>query len=271
MYLCDIHTHSKISFDSEAPLLAMAEAAIAAGLNELCVTDHCDLLDADGNLDHFFDWPAAKTQYYETLPLVEDRLTLRLGIELGSIVYRPDLARRILSEGGCDVDFVLGSIHNWIGPYGNRDLYYTDYTNNPALCREAMQNALDSTWRMVTECADCYDSLAHIIYPPRYMRRDGQILTLDAYEDRVRQIFTEIARTDHALEVNTWRGVDIDAWLPLLRWYKECGGKYVTLGSDAHAPGDMAKGIREVIPLLQKAGFDHVTTYEKRRPVLHKL
>ena len=271
MYLSDIHTHSQISFDSEAPLRDMAEAAIAAGLHELCVTDHCDLLDADGNLDEHFDWMGAKAQYREVLPHVAGRLTLRLGIELGSIVYRPDIARRILTEGGEDVDFVLGSVHNWIGVRNNRDLYYTDYTNNPALCREAMANALDSSLRMVREYGDCFDSLAHIIYPPRYMRRDGQELSLTLYEEEIRQIFAKIAATDHALEVNTWRGVDVSGWQFLLRWYRECGGKYVTLGSDAHAPGDVAKGIREVIPLLQAAGFDRVTTYEKRQPTLHKL
>jgi histidinol-phosphatase (PHP family) len=271
MYLCNTHTHTQVSFDSKATLRAMAEAAIAAGFNELCVTDHCDLLDGAGTLNDHFDWPAAKAQYHETLTLVEGQLTLRLGIELGSIVYRPDLARQILAEGGDEVDFVLGSIHNWIGLYNNRDLYYTDYTNNPALCREAMQNALENTLRMVTECPDCYDSLAHISYPPRYMHRDGQSFTLAPYEEQIRQIFIAIARTDHALEVNTWRGLDVEGWKPLLRWYRECGGKYVTLGSDAHTPEDMAKGIREVIPLLQAVGFDHVTTYEKRRPVLHKL
>lgn len=271
MYLCDLHTHTQISFDSDAPLSAMAHAAAAAGLNELCVTDHCDLLDGDGTPKGFFNWPGSKAQYHQLLASPPPGLTLRLGIELGSISYAPDTARCILAEGGDEVDFVLGSIHNWIGDKNNRDLYYTDYTGDPALCRQAMSNALESTWRMVTECADCYDSLAHIIYPPRYMRRDGQILTMDSYEEPIREIFTAIARTDHALEVNTWRGMDIDPWLPLLRWYKECGGQYVTLGSDAHSPEDVAKGIREVIPLLQAAGFNHVTTYEKRRPILHKL
>jgi histidinol-phosphatase (PHP family) len=270
MYLCDTHTHSQISFDSTALLRDMAESAIRMGLSELCVTDHCDLLDADGNLDEHFDWPASKAQFHETLPAVEGRLNLRLGIELGSLTYRPDLARRILTEGGSDVDFVLGSIHNWIGIRDNHDLYYTNYSDM-ALCRAAMENALQSTWDMVSNYPDCYDSLAHIIYPLRYMRRDGQFLTMDLFEEQARQIFTKIAATDHALEVNTWRGVDIAPWLPLLRWYKECGGKYVTLGSDAHAPEDVAKGIREVVSLLQAAGFDHIATFEKRVPVLHKL
>lgn len=271
MYLCDTHTHSQISFDSEAPLMDMAEAAIAAGLKELCVTDHCDLLDSTGNLDDFFDWPAELAQYHQALPQVEGRLALRLGLELGSAVYAPEIGRRILAAGGGELDFVLGSIHNWIGDRGNSDLYYTDYTGAPALCRRAMENALNSTYVLATQYPDCYDSLAHLIYPLRYMRRDGQALTLDSYEEQVRAIFTEIARTDHALEVNTWRGLDLDAWLPLLRWFKDCGGKLVTLGSDAHAPADMAKGIPAAAELLKAAGFTRVTTFEKRKPVLHQL
>ncbi len=271
MYLSDCHTHSQISFDSVAPLSAMAEAAIAAGVDELCVTDHCDLLDPDGTPCHFFDWPAARTQYQRLLPKVEGRLTLRLGIELASIPADPAAARSILRQGGADVDFVLGSLHNWIGQRNNCDLYYTDYTGNFPLCCQAMENVLDNTWRMVTQYPDCYDSLAHLIYPARYMRRDGQILTMDRYEEPIRAIFTEIARTDHAIEVNTWRGIDIHPWLPLLRWYRECGGKYVTFGSDAHDPADVAKGLREILPLMEAAGFTHVTTYEKRRPTLHKL
>lgn len=271
MYLCDIHTHSCISFDCEAPLRDMAEAAISAGLDELCVTDHCDLLDASGRPNLSFDWEGAKAQYRSVLPAVEGRLTLRLGIELGSIAYAPDTARSILAQGGSQVDYVLGSVHNWIGAHGDRDLYYMDYTDDPALCREAMDNALNSTWQMVTRCPDCYDSLAHISYPPRYMRRDGQNFSLESCQEQIREIFTAVARTDHALEVNTWRGQDLAVWSFLLRWYRECGGRYVTLGSDAHAPGDVARGIREILPVIQAAGFDHVTTYEKRAPVLHRL
>ena len=271
MYLCDVHVHSEVSLDSDTPLAALTEAAISGGFRELCVTDHCELLDADGSPDGSFDWAAAKAQCAETLPLVRDRLDLRLGIEISAIPYDPDAVRRILREGGSDVDFVLGSNHNWIGAQNNRGLYHTDYTGNLPLCCQAMENALNTAWRIVTECADCYDSLAHVTYPLRYFRRDGQLLTAERYEEPLRAIFTEIARTDHALEVNTYRGLDVASWLPLLRWYRECGGKFVTLGSDAHTPGDVGRGIREVIPLLQAAGFDRITTYEKRRPVLHKL
>ena len=43
------------------------------------------------------------------------------------------------------------------------------------------------------------------------------------------------------------------------------------MGSDAHQPEHMALGIPEALELLREVGFSHVTTYQGRRPVLHKL
>lgn len=271
MYLCDVHSHTKISHDSKAELLDTARAAIDAGLREFCVTDHCDLLDLDGKPTAFFDWPSAREQYRTVKGLLGDRLTLRLGIELGSAPVGPDAARAILVEGGAELDFVLGSLHNWIGLEGGRDLYFSDFHNNPALARRAVESTLDHTWALVTQYPDCYDSLAHLVYPLRYIHRDGIDLSLADYEDRVRAIFTEVAKTGHALEVNTCRGRDLDCWPTLLRWFKECGGELVTVGSDAHRPRDVAKGIPEALEMLSAAGFRHVTTFAGRKPITHSF
>lgn len=272
MYLCDIHSHTKLSPDSRAELSDTARAAIAAGLQEFCVTDHCDLLGPKGQARrNGFHWPAAKEQYHTVKAALEGSLTLRLGLELGSAPLNPGQARAILAQGGEEVDFVLGSLHNWIGLEEGQDFYYSDFCGNPGLARQAVENALDHTWTLVAECPDCYDSLAHIVYPLRYIRRDGIGLSLADYEERVRTIFSEVAKTDRAMEVNTCRGRDLDCWLPLLRWFKECGGKLVTVGADAHRPQDVARGIPEALELVKAAGFTHVTTFAGRKPVLHKL
>ena len=271
MYLCDVHSHTLISPDSHAFLEDMAAAAVSVGLREFCVTDHCDLLDLYGAPVTSFDWPAAKAQYRAVKETLGDRLVLRLGVEMGSAPYDPDAARAILAEGGEELDFVLGSLHNWIGAEGNIDLGCSNYSGNPALARRAVDTALTCTWALVTKYPDCYDSLAHIVYPLRYIRRDGIDLFLDDWEDRVRAVFTEVAKTDHAMEVNTHNGKDLDSWPTLLRWFKECGGELVTVGSDAHRPEDVAKGIPEALELLKAAGFRHVTTFAGRKPITHSL
>lgn len=271
MYLCDMHSHSQISPDCDVPLAEMVRAAARAGLREFCVSDHHDLLDYYGVPAGPFDWPAAKEQYRAVKAALGDSLTLRLGLELGSAPYDPDAARAALAQGGEELDFVLGSLHNWIGFHGNDLLDTTSYQGNEPLARRAMESTLDHTWTLVTQLPDCYDSLAHISYPLRYIRGDGIDLTMEDYEERVRAIFTEIARTDHAMEVNVWAGRDLASWPLLLGWFKECGGRLVTVGADAHRPEHVAKGIPRALEMIKTAGFDHVTTYERRKPVLHKL
>ena len=271
MYLCDMHSHSQISPDCDVPLAEMVRAAARAGLREFCVSDHHDLLDYYGVPAGPFDWPAAKEQYRAVEAALGDSLTLRLGLELGSAPYDPDAARAALAQGGEELDFVLGSLHNWIGFHGNDLLDTTSYQGNEPLARRAMESTLDHTWTLVTQLPDCYDSLAHISYPLRYIRGDGIDLTMEDYEERVRAVFTEIARTDHAMEVNVWAGRDLASWPLLLGWFKECGGRLVTVGADAHRPEHVAKGIPQALEMIKTAGFDHVTTYERRKPVLHKL
>ncbi len=271
MYLCDIHSHSQISPDCDVPLADMARAAIAAGLREFCVSDHHDLLDYDGLPAAPFCWPAAKEQYRAVKDSLGDRLTLRLGLELGSAPYDPETARAALAQGGEELDFVLGSLHNWIGFHNNDLLDMTSYQGNEPLARRAMESTLEHTWTLVTQMPDCYDSLAHVSYPLRYIRKDGVSLSMEDYEERVRAIFTEVARTGHALEANVWAGRDLDSWPLLLGWFKQCGGELVTVGADAHRPEDVGRGIPQALELVKAAGFGYVATYERRRPVLHKL
>ena len=60
-----------------------------------------------------------------------------------------------------------------------------------------------------------------------------------------------------------------------LRWTqnrtRDCGGELVTVGSDAHTPADVGKGVRAACALLRECGFRRVCTYEKHQPVFHTL
>ena len=73
------------------------------------------------------------------------------------------------------------------------------------------------------------------------------------------------------MEVNVWAGRDLASWPMLLGWFRQCGGSLVTVGADAHRPGDVARSVPQALEMIKAAGFDHVTTYERRKPVLHKL
>ena len=95
MYLADHHIHSCCSPDSEAPLSEMLRAAQAAGLSDLCATDHCDLLDLDGGRVTGLDWAPILTQYQAARGDCPAGVKLRLGLELGGAPVDPDCAAAI--------------------------------------------------------------------------------------------------------------------------------------------------------------------------------
>ncbi len=263
MLLTDYHTHTQVSPDSDTPLTAMAEAAVAAGLDELCITDHCDLLELYGQPVNGYDWAPALAQYREIAPRYAGKLTIRLGMEFGMAHLNPQLSQTILSQP--ELDFVLGSLHNLCPEKGGVDFYYVDYPT-PEACYAALDDYFHSMSLLAV--TDFYDVLGHVIYPLRYMDHP---ISLDRYTDQLRGIFKAAAERGKGMEINTWRGRTLEGWLPTLRLFRECGGEIVTTGSDAHTPEGVGKGIREACALLKEAGFRYVATYEKRKPKFHTL
>lgn len=266
MFLADYHTHSICSPDGHAPLSDMAQAALDAGLSELCITDHCDLLGLHGETVTSFDWSPLDTQFAQTQPLFAGRLSLRLGLELGEAWENPGLAAQIVSHP--ELDFVLGSVHNLLAVAQGFDLGLIHY-ESPEQCHEVLDRYLGAMEALVE--LPCFDILSHVVYPLRYMGRDGFHLTFMPYEDRLRHIFARLVASGRGIEFNTNRGNDIEIWRWILMLYKDCGGSIITLGSDAHYPQHVAAGFPQALGLLQECGFSHIATYEKHRPTLHEL
>lgn len=261
MYLVDCHTHSCCSFDSEAPLSEMVRAAREAGLKALCVTDHLDIQLEDGTILGEWDWAPLLKQYRETAPLSED-VEVLLGIELGGANTDPERGSRLLE--GIPLDFVIGSVHNTSPSMGNQDFYYMDFTDRDL----AVRTMDDYMANLVTLSAlPCYDALGHIIYPLRYINgRGGQNLSLDTWREQTDLVLRTVIETGRAIELNTHCGEEVLPWIPVLKRYRELGGELITLGSDAHTPENVGKGLREGAQLLREAGFRWLTLYEKRIP-----
>lgn len=259
--MVNYHFHSLCSFDSEAPLTELCAAAVKAGITELCLTDHCDLVDEHGNPDDSWDWTNIDGQ----LALAREkypRLNLRRGIELGQAISRPEAAEKVLAEP--NIDFVLGSMH--VNP-GGRDYYWIHYETK-AQCHQLMEEYLLCLLQLSK--TDYYDSLAHLTYPLRYMRRDGMAVDFRPFDDLVREILKVLVHRGKALELNT-SGYRTNNGEPLppeyiLRMYRELGGDLITVGTDAHVPQHMNDGLERGLELLRHCGFRYLSLYENRKP-----
>ena len=124
----DFHMHSRVSFDGHDTGEAMAKAALAAGLKEICFTDHLDYdpLEKMGVLA--FDTDVYNAEYDH---LDVPGLKIRRGMEFGITVdnreqFKKDLQRR-------PFDFVLGSVH-YVRKNGS--IFVVDYTADFTVCQE---------------------------------------------------------------------------------------------------------------------------------------
>ena len=85
MYLADYHVHSSCSPDGHVTMADMVRTGIGRGLSEICFTDHVEPIVWGTGTPRTgeYDWAALRAQYDEAVRLYGDRITLRLGMELG--------------------------------------------------------------------------------------------------------------------------------------------------------------------------------------------
>lgn len=270
MYRSDYHLHTLISSDSPASLEQQACAALEAGLNELCVTDHWNLLDQQGSpLPHTRDWAASITQIHEARQQFGPQLEIRLGVEVGNGEIDPAGIRKGLALAGEELDFVIGSLHNMSLGSGGLGIYTAAHQ-----CQHLEEGIalLDDYMDTLTALAatDTFDVLGHVIYPLRYLPQQWH-LTLDPYEDQLRSLFRSLVQTGRGIECNTTQGNTIEEWTDVLKLYRDCGGEILTVGSDAHRPDWIGAGFSDAYELLKSLGFRWVCTYRSRKPTFHPL
>ena len=117
-----------------------------------------------------------------------------------------------------------------------------------------------------------FSVLGHLTLPLRYMNEHhGMHMSFDGFEDEVAQILRAVVEGGRGIECNVNRG---STPLPDAKWlklYRSLGGEIVTVGTDAHTPEYVGVRVRETQELLQGCGFRYVCTFEKRKPVFHKI
>ena len=265
-YISDSHTHSENSFDGKDSVLLLCERAAQLGLYSLTITDHCECHEYYAN-NVRQDIEGSVRDTLKARGVYADRLRIYTGIELGQPTQDPSAAAEALSLA--EYDFVLGSLHNL---RGEQDFYFLHYT------ADNVHDLLDRYFEELLELvkSDCFDSLAHLTYPFRYVAAEPSLrITPKDYADQIDTVLEQLAHQQKALEVNT-SGLrqKIGVTLPdeaILRRFHELGGRYVTVGSDAHRWGDIASGIEDALPMLQRCGFSHFTVYQKRTPDLFPI
>ena len=258
----DFHIHSRVSFDSHADPKDVVNAAIKAGMREICFTDHLDYdpLNDDSSL-------AFSTEVYADAydKLTSQEVKIRRGMEFGMLpdnkgTMEADLRRR-------PFDFVIGSVHFVDGV----DIYYPPFWEGKTI-EEAERRVLEQTLECV-KVHDGFDVLGHLTYLSKADANPvKRIVPMDQHKDIVDEIFRILIQKGKGIEINT-SGInacgDTLPGLEYLRRFKELGGEIVTVGSDAHSPERVGQYCTETCNAVAEI-FGYVCTFENRKPIFHK-
>ena len=251
MTVCDMHVHTKHSCDSRAELEAYCLQALQTGVDTLCFTDHVDNNPNDDGRG-FYNPEAFFSDFLPLKEKYQGQLTLLCGVEFAE----PHRYRDKLAEfSALPYDFILGSVHFWY-----RDMFPSQLVKANIPVEVCYAHYWDAVLAAVR--AGGFDSLAHIDFPKRYY---GSLI-ID--RDKLHEICTELVRNQLCMEINTSSlRKNLAEPMPgrdILSIYKSCGGKYVTVGSDAHHPGDLAAGNAQARALIGYFGFEEVILIQRK-------
>jgi len=272
----DLHVHTFCSPDSSMSPDDVCRAAIRRGLDAVGISDHAESWkpwDKDSPVCFQGRAYSRADEYFRLINEAKNKyrrqLTVLAGVEIGYLSTREDDIRVFLESN--PFEYVIGSIHdsppiNWWDPGSSALL-----KSRPDLGKEA----LIFYYTEVRKAAESgmFDIIAHIDIYERYLPRLWPDIFTDQEVAPVVKAAVEAVARNARMEINlttlhTQNGFPWSA-LPLLRMYREAGGKPPTVGSDSHNPRYIGKDIEKADWLAKEAGFETTADWREivRRPV----
>ncbi len=259
----DYHVHSSFSSDSHESLHRICLQAVHLGLKEVGLADHLSLFPKDPNygcLNQLY------SSYVDAVEKCRQQFKGALAIFLGAeIDYHPDQEdeiRGFLKEH--PFDYVLVSVH-YVDQLSLMDPRF--YLSRPP--EVGIRQFVETLQRAVL--LPELDILAHLDWIKRGWQKYWKELPyqpeflLEAGLDQVLQVLVERGAL---LEINT-SGFRRGMGEPfpcevILSCYRDLGGSYCVLGSDAHSAAELANGFLEGMALARRVGLEIVS------PLRHK-
>lgn len=228
----------------------------------ICFTDHNDFDWPPDNTSFLLDCPSYISRIADLREEYAGKIDIRCGIECGLQTQIIKKNRELI--GSAPFDFVIGSIHvvNDFDPFYPE--YFAGRTDREAFM-EYFQTVLENI-----KAFDDFDVLGHMDYIVRYSPNKDKNFSLSAYSDIIDEILKTLIEKGKGIEVNTGglaAGLsDPNPRMEIVKRYRQLGGSIITVGSDAHTPGDVGRYFDAMPRFLSSCGFDHYTVFKNRKP-----
>ena len=266
--IVDLHVHTDNSFDGNHSATFFCEKAEVLDLRAIAFTDHCEVDQFRTDLEYekrifqaFFEVAKVRSAF-------KGKMIVLNGIELGQPAFDIETAEDIIAR--YDYDQIIGSVHNL---RGGEDFYFMENLSISE-AKDLLKQYFDEIIIML-EWGN-FDVLAHLTYPLRYFYSKSNLeIDLSEFEEQIEKILKLTAEKGIALEINTAALRQplnkLSPELDVIKRFKEMGGRYVTVGSDAHFAEHLAADIEKAYEVALEAGFECITFFQKRTPMLMKI
>ncbi|MHA3962084.1 MAG: histidinol-phosphatase HisJ family protein [Candidatus Thorarchaeota archaeon SMTZ1-45] len=272
----DYHIHPNYSIDAEGEVDEFCQVALDIGLKEIAFTTH---MDTDRVAEDCYVNVRGKRvdvgssfwfeDYESTIRTAGDHykdlgLQVILGVEVDCYPGVQDaLPDKFYST---DFDLIIGSVHliDHIAISANGRA-------NEAFRKFSVEELGERYYTILIDSMDLeiFDILAHIdLY-----RRFGEIF----YGNKIHEIWKphleglskKMLSKNVGFEVNTSplrKGMQQP--MPeerIIKALRRAGIDTVTVGSDAHFPADIGKGIKTALDMIKESGFEGLSVYRRRK------
>lgn len=247
----DNHMHSKMSSDSKMTIEEILKVQKDNNLG-VTITEHVDWNYRDPNI--FRCDVKAYLKAYEKYRSAN----LNLGIEIG---LGEEILEKNIETSRNDFDLVLGSIHI----VNDKDIFNEFFVNGVSK-QASFEEYFEFTVRCI-ELYDCFQVLSHLDYPSRYAPFADPEMYYAEFSDHIDTVLKALIKKDKVLELNTRRLNNTTASNNLntiLSRYYDLGGRYISLGSDAHKPQDIMNNFEAGLSMVNSLNLTPVTFREKK-------
>lgn len=276
----DYHLHTYYSDDSDYPMEQLVRDAIGKGIDEICFTDHVDYgikSDWADPSDRYFPEEKARlpvmnvkyaayhaeiTRLRETY---QDQIQIREGMEFG--IQRHTIGQYRKLFAAYPFDHIILSCHQV-----EDQEFWTQGFQAGRSQREYNEKYYSEILKVITGYRD-YSVLGHLDLIKRYDK--AGIYPFEKVSDLIAAILKRVIQDGKGIEINTSSvRYGLSEWMPsgnILSLYKELGGEIITFGSDAHNAAQLGAHIPRAMKDLKACGFRYFCTYDKMKPIFHKL
>lgn len=273
----DYHVHTEYSDDAFYPMEDAVRDAVAMGMEEICFTEHVDYGIKS-------DWDSGEpVRYWKGIPLLNadyprymqeirrlkeaygEKIRIKTGMEFG--VQTHTIPRFEALFARYPFDFILLSIHQV-----DDQEFWTQEFQRGRTQREYNERYYEEMLAVVKQYKD-YSVLGHMDMLRRY--DEAGIYPFEKLRPLIEEILKTVIGDGKGIEVNTSaRRYGLEGTMPsgeILKLYRELGGEILTLGSDCHKPEHLGAFIPETMDYLKQLGFSYFCTFERMKPVFHRL